>query len=63
MCESVSLYAVCVPAFTEVRKGYWIPLELELQADESCLLWVLGTALGSSGRRASGPDCPRLLLS
>lgn len=50
MCESVSLYAMCVPAFTEVRKGYWIPLELELQADESCLLWVLGTALGSSGR-------------
>lgn len=26
------------------------PLELELQTFVSCLMWVLGTKLGSSGR-------------
>lgn len=38
-------------------------LELELQSDVSCLPWVLGSELRSSGRAASPLDCLRLLLS
>ena len=34
----------------EARRGHQIPLELELPVVVRCLVWVLGTDPGSSGR-------------
>lgn len=44
-----NLYATCVQVPIEARREHWIPLEVELQAVVSYLIWVWGTELYPDG--------------
>lgn len=59
---SVSV-SVHVSAGTLKDHRCWVPLDLELQALVSCLVWVLRTKLRSSGRAASDLDLCHLCSS
>lgn len=50
-CMSVSahMYVICVGDL-KAKRGSQVPLALKLQMAVSCLMWVLGTELSSSGR-------------
>jgi hypothetical protein len=50
---------VCVDVYRGQRRVLDF-LELELQAVESCLMWVFRTEPGFSGRAAGSPDYPAI---
>lgn len=58
-CLCVSVYGLCHLGWCTQggRKRVSDPLELELQEDVSCPVWVLGSKLQSLGRSASAPIC------
>lgn len=54
------LHDVMHTLYTSTRRGQKMvsdALELEFQAVESCLMWVLGTDLGSSTRIVNALNC------
>lgn len=67
VCVFVCMYAhTHTQMSTKARRGYHIPLELELQAFVSHWIWEEGTELLSSARTAStfnhGAICPVLYV-
>lgn len=47
------LYTICVQAPKEARRRHQIPQVLVFQVVVNCPVWVLGTRLRDSGRKAS----------
>lgn len=63
VCLCACLCAVYMPSAHRSQKRALDSLKLELETAVSCLIWVLGITLGSSGRAVCALNCCAISLS